>query len=58
MEYWSDVFGTQYSNTPTLHHSSYPLLHLGERSLERSEMPKILHLKIFAGQRAGETVEF
>jgi hypothetical protein len=49
LEYWSDAFRTQHSNTPILQHSNYVLLHLGERSLERSEMPKILHLEIFAG---------
>ena len=40
-----------YSNAPFS-------LYIGERGLERSQIPEILHLQVLALQRAGETVEF
>src|SRR5262245_31813787 len=46
-------------NTPRLHYSNTPvlLLHVGESSFERSEVPEILGLQVFAFQCAGQTVK-
>ena len=48
------------ASNPILHYSTSPIalsFHLGKCSFERSKMPKILHLEVFARQGTGETIE-
>ena len=53
---WS-IGGTRYflyTDTPSIFFSLY----VGERGLEWSQVPEVIHLEVLALDRAGETVEF